>query len=97
MYCILRWLLDFCLPDVKRLVFVTCDTIFKKWHPLLFSANLNLLLLKVVQQHTPYPEKMEPIAFQANFDEHKYTVIIFARNVAKVMRNQTSTTNVRRT
>jgi len=35
--------------------------------------------------------------FGHNFDKHEYMVVVFARNVTKVMRNQTNTTNVHST
>ena len=35
--------------------------------------------------------------FRHNFDKQKYVVVIFAQNIAKVMRNQTNTTKVCRT
>jgi len=40
---------------------------------------------------------MEPTAFKHNFDKHKYIVVIFARNVVKLMWSQTNATNVRHT
>jgi len=55
-----------------------------------------LSVAHICYPYTPCPEKKwNQQCFKHKFDKNKYIVVIFARNVAKVMRNQTNTTNIR--